>query len=262
MSGFQLSNDAPTAYSDFAIHIMAPWTDDLIMQGLCKDGNRVLDLACGTGFVADRVNQVSNAKCDVVGVDVNAAMLDVARRNAFIEWHLASAAALPFVDGSFDVVLCQQGLQFFPDRGAAMKEIARVLKPGGRVSLNVWGALHRQVFHSAFVDGISIFLGAEAKATFDTAFSLNTVDSLRGLASEAGLQNIRIRFEQRTMRHPSAAELADGFMRATPLAGHFGALPAEKRNAFAVYVSERLCDYVDDSGLAAPMENHFLTATR
>ena len=187
MSGFQLSNDAPTAYSEFAVHIMAPWTDDLIEQGLCEDGNRVLDLACGTGFVANRVNQVSKSTCNVVGVDINSAMLDVARKNATIEWHLASAASLPFQDGSFDVVLCQQGLQFFPDRGAAMMEIARVLKPGGRISLNVWGPLHRQVFHSAFVDGIGIFLGAEAKATFDSALSLNTADSLRGLARDAGL---------------------------------------------------------------------------
>jgi len=119
MSGFQLSNDAPTAYSEFAVHIMAPWTDDLIEQGLCEDGNRVLDLACGTGFVANRVNQVSKSTCNVVGVDINSAMLDVVRKNATIEWHLASAASLPFQDGSFDVVLCQQGLQFFPDRGAA-----------------------------------------------------------------------------------------------------------------------------------------------
>jgi ubiquinone/menaquinone biosynthesis C-methylase UbiE len=262
MSGFQLSNDAPTAYADFAMHIMAPWTDDLITQGLCKDGNRMLDLACGTGFVADRINQVSKARCEVVGVDVNQAMLDVAKKNTLIEWRLASATELPFEDGSFDVVLCQQGMQFFPDRGGAMKEVARVLKPEGRLSLNVWGALDRQVFHSAFVDGIGIFLGAEAKAALDSAFSLDTVDALRGLASEAGLRNIRIRFEQRTMRHPVAAELAAGFIQATPLAGQFRALPEKKRNAFAEYVGDRLRAYIDDAGLAAPMENHFLTAIR
>ena len=113
------------------------------------------------------------------------------------------------------------------DRPAAMNKMARVLAAGGRLSLNVWGALDRQVFHSAIVDSVGAFFGAEAKATFDLAFSLNTVDELRGLASDAGLRNIRVRFEHRTMRHPSAAEMAMGFMQATPLAGQFKSLPEE-----------------------------------
>jgi ubiquinone/menaquinone biosynthesis C-methylase UbiE len=262
MSGWQLSNDAPTAYTRYAVHIMEPWTDELIREGLCKTGDRVLDVACGTGFVASRVNLVSKAECKIVGVDVNEAMLNTARKNTLIEWHLGSVTELPFVDASFDVVLCQQGLQYFPDRPAAMKEMARVLAPGGRVSLNVWGALDRQVFHSAIVSGVAAFFGAEATTAFDSAFSLNTVDELRGLAGDAGLKNIRVRFDHRTMRHPSAVEMAMGFMQATPLAGQFKSLPEEKRNAFAEYVSERLKGYIDDAGLAAPLENHFLTATR
>jgi ubiquinone/menaquinone biosynthesis C-methylase UbiE len=205
---------------------------------------------------------VSKADCKIVGVDVNEAMLNTARKNTLIEWHLGSATELPFVDASFDVVLCQQGLQYFPDRPGAMKEMARVLAPGGRVALNVWGALDRQVFHSAIVDGVGTFFGPEAKTAFDSAFSLNTVDELRGLASGAGLKNIRVRFEHRTMRHPSAAEMAMGFMQATPLAGQFRILSEERRNAFAEHVSERLKGYIDDTGLAAPLENHFLTATQ
>jgi ubiquinone/menaquinone biosynthesis C-methylase UbiE len=125
MSGWQLSADAPTAYMRFAMHIMEPWTDDLIMQGRCKAGDRVLDLACGTGFVASRVNPMTKAECKIVGVDMNEAMLNVAKKNTLIEWRLGSAIDLPFKESSFDVVLCQQGLQYFPDRPAAMREIAR-----------------------------------------------------------------------------------------------------------------------------------------
>src|ERR1700712_2583622 len=221
MSGWQLSDDAPTAYTRYAAHIMEPWTDELIRDGLCKAGDRVLDVACGTGFVASRVALVSKADCKIVGIDINEAMLNTARKNTLIEWHLGSAMELPFEDASFDVVLCQQGLQYFPDRPGAMREIARVLAPGGRVALNVWGALDRQVFHSAIVDGVGTFFGAEAKTGFDSAFSLNTVEELRGLASDAGMKNIRVRFEHRTMRHPNATEMALGFMQATPLAGQF-----------------------------------------
>jgi SAM-dependent methyltransferase len=110
MSGWQLTDDGPTAYTRYAMPIMEPWTDDLIRQGQCKTGNRVLDIACGTGFVASRVNAVSDAQCKVVGIDINEAMLNKAKKNTSIEWHLGSATKLPFDDSSFDVVLCQQGL--------------------------------------------------------------------------------------------------------------------------------------------------------
>src|SRR5205823_10578288 len=90
------------------------------------------------------------------GIDINEGMLTAARRNPQIAWHQGSATELPFAEGTFDVVLCQQGLQqYFPDRDKAMKEMARVLAPGGRIALNVWGALERQPFFMALVDAIA-----------------------------------------------------------------------------------------------------------
>ena len=152
MSGWQLSGDAPTAYTRFALKILEPWTDDLIFAAGCRDGDQVLDVACGTGLIAGRVNLVSRKLCTITGIDINDGMLNVARRTPQIEWHEGSATELPFADGSFDVVLCQQGLQYFPDRAAAMREMARVLVPGGRMALNVWGAMERQPFYVALVD--------------------------------------------------------------------------------------------------------------
>src|SRR5690348_1294019 len=134
MSGYQLSGDAPSAYARFAGKIMGTWTDQLILSAECQDGDRVLDVACGTGLVASRVNLVSRKLCSVVGIDLNEAMLNVARHNSQIEWHQGNAMELPFEADSFDVVLCQQGLQYVPDRAAAMKEMARVLVPGGRLA--------------------------------------------------------------------------------------------------------------------------------
>jgi SAM-dependent methyltransferase len=96
MSGWQLSGDAPAAYARYAYILMEPWTDDLISQALCEKGERVLDIACGTGLVASRVNLVSNAECKVTGIDINEGMLNVAKKNANIEWHLGSATELPF----------------------------------------------------------------------------------------------------------------------------------------------------------------------
>ena len=132
MSGYQLAGNAPAAYVRFASKILEPWTDDLIGAARCRDGDRVLDVACGTGVVASRVTLVSRKNCTVVGIDINEGMLNVARHNSTIEWHQGSAMELPFDAGSFDVVLCQQGLQYFSDRAVAMREMARVLVPGGR----------------------------------------------------------------------------------------------------------------------------------
>jgi ubiquinone/menaquinone biosynthesis C-methylase UbiE len=261
-SGFQLTDDAPTAYSRFALKIVEPWTDDLILAANCRDGDRVLDLACGTGIVASRVNLVSRKFCYVSGLDINEGMLKVARRNTQLEWHQGSATELPFDADSFDVVLCQQGLQYFPDRTAAMKEIARVLAPGGRTALNVWGALERQPFFVTAIEAIGEFLGADAQAPFYLAFSLDSADELRQLANGAGLQNTCVRFEHRTMRYPIPARFVAGWVSGAPITAQFLALPDDRRQAFITYVVDRLASYVDDAGLAVPMENHFLTASK
>jgi ubiquinone/menaquinone biosynthesis C-methylase UbiE len=262
MSGFQLSGDAPTAFARFAPKVTEPWTDDLIRSGSCRDGDHVLDVACGTGSVASKVNLVSQRLCSVTGIDINEGMLNTARANPQVEWRQGSATELPFDSDSFDVVLCQQGLQFFPDRMAAMREMARVLAPGGRMALSVWGALDRQPFFAAALATIESFLGAEARAMFDLAFSLNSAQELRQLAQSAGLRDVQVRFEHRTMRYPSPSRFAVGWINGTPIAAKFAALPDEQKRAFVVDVVERLAGYVDDSGLAVPMENHFLTASK
>ncbi len=149
---------SPASYARYTGAVMAPWTDHLIGLARCRDGDRVLDVACGTGLVASRVGPASGARCRVTGLDINEGMLDTARRIEGIEWVHGNASKLPFPDGSFDAVLCQQGLQYFPDRPAAMREMARVLAPGGRLAIAVWGALERQPFYVALTDGLAVYL--------------------------------------------------------------------------------------------------------
>src|SRR5215469_6539618 len=94
MSGWQLSGDAPIAYNRFALKVMEPWTDDLILAAGCRDGDRVLDVACGTGIVANRIGLVTGKLCSITGIDPNEGMLSVARRNPQIEWHQGNATGL------------------------------------------------------------------------------------------------------------------------------------------------------------------------
>jgi ubiquinone/menaquinone biosynthesis C-methylase UbiE len=185
-------------------------------------------------------------------------MLNAARGNPQVEWRQGSATELPFDADSFDVVLCQQGLQFFPDRAAAMREMARVLVPGGRISLSVWGALERQPFMVA----VGSALGADAPASFGLAFSLNTAEELRELARNAGLRNIHVRFDHRTVRHPAPLRFVSGWIRAMPIAAQFLALSDDRKHALIADIVKRLAGYLDDAGLAVPMENHVMTASK
>jgi hypothetical protein len=108
----------------------------------------------------------------------------------------------------------------------------------------------------------NVDMGADAKAAFDLAFSLNTAAELRQLAAGAGLTDIRVRFTHRTMRHAAPAFLVAGFAATTPIAGQFLGMPEDRRRAFVGSVLERLSSYIDDDGLAVPQENHYLTALK
>ena len=155
---WQLDGSAPQLYQRYLVPaITSHWADDLIARALPFEGETVLDLACGTGAVT-RVTAERMSNGRVVGLDLNVGMLDVARslpnRGATIEWVEGSALDLPFEDGTFDLVLCQLGLQFFPDRTRALREIRRVLSPPGRVALSVYSRIENTPGAHAFVLGL------------------------------------------------------------------------------------------------------------
>jgi SAM-dependent methyltransferase len=153
-------------------------------------------------------------------------------------------------------------LQYFPDRGKAVKEMARVLVPGGRLALNVWGPLQRAVFLVSLVEKVGHFLGAEAMQPFNQGYSLNTCEELRSLASAAGFSEFHVRIEHRTVRYPNVEEYALGFLSMTPIAALVQALPDDEKAQLASQVHADMATWIDDDGLAAVHENHFLTATR
>src|SRR5690606_34921382 len=136
--GNEFGGHAPENYERFFVPaIGAPLANDLVETAGLQPGERVLDVACGTGVVDRLAAQRIGPNGTTAGLDINPGMLAVARAAAppgvAIQWHEASADTMPFTDAAFDVVLCQMGLQFMPDRVAALKEMHRVLVPGGRL---------------------------------------------------------------------------------------------------------------------------------
>ncbi|HLL50277.1 MAG TPA: methyltransferase domain-containing protein, partial [Thermomicrobiales bacterium] len=134
---WQLTGNAAELYERYLVPtITGVWAADLVRRAALQPGERVLDVACGTGIVARLAAEQVGAQGVVVGLDLNTAMLDVARAlpspaGAPITWTEASVLAMPFPDATFDVVVCQLGLQFFPDRPQALQEMRRVLVSRG-----------------------------------------------------------------------------------------------------------------------------------
>jgi ubiquinone/menaquinone biosynthesis C-methylase UbiE len=190
--------------------IFAPWADELVETARLRQGDRVLDVACGTGIVARIAARKlgGTGTGTVTGLDVSAPMITVARATALtegvgVEWREASAVELPFPEAAFDIVLCQSGLQFFPDRSASLREMRRVLKPGGRLILSVWGPLERSHGFAVAADAIARHIGPEAARPITLAFDLSDAGELRALVIDANVKDIAIRAAVKTLRYPS-----------------------------------------------------------
>jgi ubiquinone/menaquinone biosynthesis C-methylase UbiE len=144
---YQLAGNAPQLYERETVHTLGrPLAELMLAHVALHAGDRVLDAACGTGIVTRVAVQRQGHLGHVVGVDLNAGMLEVARANTPatgvpIAWRHGDVCALPFAEGQFEVVVCQQGLQFVPDPGAALREMRRVLVPGGRLAVAVFSEI-------------------------------------------------------------------------------------------------------------------------
>jgi ubiquinone/menaquinone biosynthesis C-methylase UbiE len=266
-SGWQLSGgNVAEAYERYMVSAFGnAWSQMLVLLAAPEEGDRVLDVACGTGAVARYAATFVGPTGRVVGLDLNAGMLAVAHRipvpeGTSISWQEGNATALPFPNASFDVVCCHQGLQFFPDRSAALQEMFRSLVPAGRLALGVWRGLEHQPFYSALTEALERHVGAEAAAGLRAAFTLAHADELRGLVAGAGFRNIRIRIRSRLTRYPSLSEYVLGYLSGSPMAGAVDALEQEARETMAQHVCTSLRAYVDDDGMAAPWEAHLVTA--
>jgi ubiquinone/menaquinone biosynthesis C-methylase UbiE len=241
------------------------WGQDLVEVAAPSTGQRVLDLACGTGAVARAAASRVGATGHVVGLDLNPAMLAMARAMAHsdgppIEWREGDAMALPFAEATFDLVCCHQGLQFFPDRSAALRDMRRVLVPGGRLALGVWRRLEHQPFYAALTDALERYVSTQAAASLRAAFTLGDGQTLRALVADAGFREIHIRIRSRITRWPLLEDYVFGYLAGSPMAPAVAALDDTARNALLEHITTLLASYVDDDGLAAPWESHVVTA--
>ena len=266
---WKMTTGGPDTYEQY---IVPAWMEGLvpglIRAGRVGPGKRVLDAACGTGIVARRAAALVAPGGRIAALDANGGMLRVARQCAeregteSIAWHPGDIARMPFGPGEFDTVLCQQGLQFFPDRPAALREMNRVLAPGGRLALSVWGRAEKSPHVPVICEVFSEYLGEESTTVFRVACSLSDRTLLQSLVRDAGFTGIRIRAIVLTARHPCLAELLPAYFSVFPVAAQIAAMPDEERNAMFCRIAASLADYTEDGGLAVPTEHYLLTADK
>jgi ubiquinone/menaquinone biosynthesis C-methylase UbiE len=244
---------------DMVPAMFAGWVDVLLDLVAPKPGERLLDVACGTGVVARQALERVGPSGRVVGLDMNPNMLMVARARApGVEWHEGNGMALPFADREFDVVVCQQGLQFFPDPTVGLSQMRRVLASGGRVGVAVWAAIETSPGHHALVQALERHVNAEAARVMSSPFNLGAIDALRSRAEAAGFKDVEARTERRDCRFPTPEAFTRGVLGGGTLARLGIQVAGEALAAVIEDVDQALQPYVEAEGLAFPMDAHLV----
>jgi ubiquinone/menaquinone biosynthesis C-methylase UbiE len=259
--GWQLEGNAPLAYDTHIVDIfLRDYSRRLVDVAAIKPGDRVLDVGCGTGVLTRLVANKIGSAGQVVGFDLNAGMLARARASGetatAIEWRLGNATEMPFADATFDCVICQHGLQFIPNKAAAVSEMHRVLADRGRIVISVWRAIEHCPWQAAIADAVERNIGSEQAAQIRSAFSFGDADQLQQIIVAAGFRGVEIRIERETILHASMAEYVPGYISATPVAAAVAGLDKEAQAKFTTDVRDALAAYRVGDGLAAPIEAH------
>jgi ubiquinone/menaquinone biosynthesis C-methylase UbiE len=261
---WQVAGNAAEIYEEYLVPaIFEPWARDLLDRAAPRPGERVLDVACGTGIVARLAADKVGSSGKVLGVDINPGMIAVARkiaRAAGPEWQEGNATALPLPDGSFDLVTCQQGLQFFPDRVMALREMHRLLTPTGRIAL----ANSRSIQHSpgflALAEALARWVGPDVAAIAYGPFALCKEEELGSILAAAGFRDPTSSRAVKVVHFPSCEEFVRRYGTGSPLAGYFASMAPSTRGELIREVGEKLAGHVSTAGLAFPIEANLAVA--
>jgi ubiquinone/menaquinone biosynthesis C-methylase UbiE len=266
---WQVAGSAPEVYErELVPAVFGAWAPILVELAHPSTGDRVLDVACGTGIVARTAAARVGPTGSVVGVDLNPGMLSVARSvvltdsrsGAPFHWQEANADSLPFPDHSFDVVYCQLGLQFFTNRPAAVREMRRVLGGKGRLALMVWRGINESPGFAVLAEALERQVGQAAAAIMRAPFGLSSADELAALVRDAGFQDVAIQQRVGTVRFPSIERFVLSYVAGSPLAGPVSQANDAARAALVTDTRNGLGKYTNDTELAFPIAAHLLSA--
>jgi SAM-dependent methyltransferase len=259
---YQIPTEAAEIYeSKFVPALFGEWAPLLVELAGVTAGQAVLDVACGTGVVARAAADSVGPSGRVVGVDLNPAMLAVARRlRSDLEWRQADAGALELPDASFDVVLCQSGLMFVSDVVRALREMARVVRPGGTVGVQVWERRESQPGYAPLIEAAARHAGPDAVGLLSTYFSLGDLDEFATRFAAAGLEITATRTREGAVRLPSLDAFVTVEVEGSPLVERI--TPEEYASIRADAVRDLAAYAAADGTAAVPIWGHVVIARR
>lgn len=244
-----------------------PWAELLLNEVNPQSGRAVLDVACGPGTVTRRAALRVGPSGRVTGCDLSPAMLELARSrapdvaSAPIEYLECPADSLLVLDGAFDLVTCQQGLQFFPDRPAALGEMRRALRPGGQLGVAVWCAIAESPPFAALGTALGQVLGTEVADAFEAGpWGFHNSDSLARLANDSGFTNVNVRRHELPLFFEGGAGQLLLTLRATSVAPVLAQLPEADRSALVAAVEDAARPITFDGIVRSHTTSHILTA--
>lgn len=231
-----MSNDTASFVGDIPKHydrglgpiLFADYAADIAQRVAALRPARLLEIAAGTGIVSRELRRLLPATItQLVATDLNAQMLDEARTKLQpadrVELQIADAAALPFADASFDAVVCQFGVMFFPEKGRSYREVHRVLAPGGRYIFNVWDSSRYNPFAQIAHDVIGSFFPADPPQFYRVPFSYYQIDPIKDSLIEEGFTAIAIEVVRLMREVKDAAAFAQGLVYGNPVIGQIRA---------------------------------------
>jgi ubiquinone/menaquinone biosynthesis C-methylase UbiE len=258
----QVSATAAEVYEEFFVPaLFQQWAPRVATAARVGPGQRVLDVACGTGILARTCAARVQPGGTVVGLDANEGMLAVARRLApQLEWRQGAAEALPFAVGHFDAVVSQFGLMFFADRPRGIAEMIRVLRPGGRLAVAVWDAAEHSPGYAAMIDLLQRLFGERVAGALRVPFVLGDPRAFHALFADTGLRDVVLTTLPGTARFPSIQAWIYTDVRGWTLAdllddAQFARLLAEAERVMQPFVTA-------DGTVAFDTPAHILSATK
>jgi ubiquinone/menaquinone biosynthesis C-methylase UbiE len=263
---FQFNDPSvPKAYDELLVpRLFEPWAKLLLDEAELQPGESVLDIATGPGTAARLAAIRLGPQGRVVATDIAQPMLDIAKgkiqppTSAAIEYLQSPAAPLAAATGAFDAVLCQQGLQFFPDRAAALREMRRVLKPNGRAAIAVWAELERNEIYAAFHVALHATAPSELAELITAPFSWPSGTVLKAAAEDAGFRQVRLVTRSLPMVLEAGLEQAVRAFAGTPTSPGVAALPQEVQDAFFACLRREMTGLLKDGKVIGEMTSNII----
>ncbi|HET6693856.1 MAG TPA: methyltransferase domain-containing protein [Pedococcus sp.] len=259
---FQITAEQAEVYEErFVPALFAHWVDAVLDSAGPRAGQDVLDVACGTGIVARHAAERVGPTGHVTGLDLNPAMLAVAARVApDLAWRQGDVARMPFDDDRFDVVTCQSAAMFFPDLAGALREMARVTRPGGVVAVQVFDRREDQPAYGPWIAMVARHAGKDALRMLGTYWVHGDRDLMRTTCGSAGLRVTAVHDHERPACFPSLEAMVLTEVNATPLGDRLsqGELDAIVADSYEVFEPFRTAG---EETLTIPLTGYVVVAT-